>query len=318
MFWCLVLSLATCAKAQAEDELTARGRLFPGVGPGLKSVVRGPDGNLYVLSAPGGSVLVFDEAGKLVRKIPDPAPGERGIIFGEDLDVDAKGSVYVADRGANAVRIWDPDGKSRSFSVNAPISVVSLPDGEVAVVTFSEPYLVVVFGRTGRVVREFGEPEQVTERRDLNRFLNLGRALGDASGQLYYAFQYLPEPLVRQFDRHGYGRQDIAYTAIEAMPEAQAVRREIDRQEKKSSAPSFKKVLTAIGVDRTTGEVWMALHNTLLRFDKDGSRRASYQLYTRDGMRLDASVVVVEKNKLIIGADPLGVFEFARPDLSEK
>jgi len=60
--------------------------------------------------------------------------------------------------------------------------------------------------------------------------------------------------------------------------------------------------------------VWIALHNTLLHFDKDGNRRASYQLYTAEGARLDASTILVEKDRLLIGSDPLGIYEFERPD----
>jgi hypothetical protein len=72
-------------------------------------------------------------------------------------------------------------------------------------------------------------------------------------------------------------------------------------------------VLTAVGVDRETGEVWMGVRNALLRFDKDGTRRASYQIYTPAGARLEASVILVEKDRLIVGNDPLGIYVFERP-----
>jgi hypothetical protein len=108
--------------------------------------------------------------------------------------------------------------------------------------------------------------------------------------------------------------QDIQYTALEAASEAQAVRREILRQEKHQKTPTFKRVLTAVGIDRAKGEVWMAVGNTLLRFDKEGNRRASYQLYTPEGARLEASIIVIEPDRLLIGSDPLGIYEFDRPD----
>jgi hypothetical protein len=73
-------------------------------------------------------------------------------------------------------------------------------------------------------------------------------------------------------------------------------------------------VLTAFGVDPVNGDVWMALHNTLLHFDKDGNRRSEYQIYTKEGVRLEANVILVEENRLLIGSDPLGVYEFLRPD----
>jgi len=119
---------------------------------------------------------------------------------------------------------------------------------------------------------------------------------------------------VRQYDRLGYAGQDVQYTALEAMPAAQAARKEIVRQERRGDQPSFKRILTAVGVDRANGEVWIALYNTLLHFDKEGNRRATYKIYTPQGARLEANTILVEQDRLIIGSDPLGIYEFARPD----
>jgi len=163
-------------------------------------------------------------------------------------------------------------------------------------------------------VREFVDPEPLAERAELNRFLNIVQLATDAQGHLYYAFAYVPEPTVRQYDRLGYAGQDIQYTAMDAMPAAQAARKEILRQESKGLQPSFKRILTAVGVDPANGEVWIALYNTLLHFDKEGNRRATYKIYTPQGARLEANTILVEKDRLIIGNDPLGIFEFERPD----
>ena len=67
-------------------------------------------------------------------------------------------------------------------------------------------------------------------------------------------------------------------------------------------------------MDPVNGDVWLALHNTLLHFDKEGNRRSEYQIYTKDGARIEANVLLVEEDRLLIGADPIGVYEFARPD----
>src|SRR5208282_5980050 len=175
--------LAGWALGQDEGELVAKKRLLPGVGPGLRAVKRGADGNYYVLSAPGSSVSVFDGSGKLVKRVPaydeskgpgaPPAPLAT-ITFGEDMDVDAEGTVYVADRGANAIKIWDAKGNERVIKISGPVSVAALPEGEVAVATVPEPHMVMVFDKNGRDVREFGDPEPISERPELNRFLNIG------------------------------------------------------------------------------------------------------------------------------------------------
>lgn len=319
---CLAVSLAQPVLSQDEDDvLTAKARLFPSIGPGLRTVRVGPDGSTFVLTAPSPTVSVFDKDGKLRKAIPSypdgsgPASQElRAISFGESMDVDSDGTVYVADRAANAVKIWDAQGNARLISVNSPVSLAALPEGEVAVATLREPRLVIVFDKKGREVREFGDPEEITDRRDLNRFLNIGQLLTDATGRLFYAFAYTPEPTVRLYDRAGYAVEEIQYTALDAAPAAQAVRHEIQRQDKKNSAPVFKRVLTGVGVNRETGEIWMATGNNLHRFDKEGARRSSYKLYTPEGARLEASIVLVLPDRLIIGSDTLGIYVFDRPD----
>lgn len=322
--WCLLACFAGSALGQQYDgDLTATKRLLPAVGPGLRTVKRGADGNYYVLTAPGSSASVFDVTGKLLKKVPDyegskvpsaQSPQLAAITFGEDLDVDAQGTVYVADRGANAIKIWDTKGNARMFKIDAPVSVASLPDGEVAVATMREQHLVIVFDKTGRDVREFGDPEPISDRPELNRFLNIGMLVTDGGGLLYYAFPYLPEATVRQYDRYGYGGQDFQYTGVDAWPAAQATRKEIARQEQRGEPPVFRRTLTAVGVEQSSGEVWMALGDKLLHFDKEGNRRATYLVYTPEGARLEANTILVDKDHLIIGSDPLGIYQFDRPD----
>ena len=322
---CLLAACATIASAQYEGELTAKRRLFPEVGAGLRALKRGDSDKTYILSSQG--LMVFDAKDQKTLTIGSPAayapaskttaPGAPapGITFAEDFDVDAAGQIYVADRGANLIVEYSADGNQlKSFHVNSPLSVAVLPDGEVAVATLHDSHLVVVFDKNGRDIRDFGELEEISSREDLNRYLNSGYLATDARGNIYYAFIYTPEPTVRQYDRNGYASQTIQFTEIEAFAAAQAARKEIERQERKGKQPAFKPILTAIGVVRASGEVWIALHNRLLRFDKDGYRKATYQLYTPDGARLDANSILVEKDRIVIGSDPQGVFEFDRPD----
>jgi hypothetical protein len=324
---CLLLSVATAATAQIDADLVAKRRLFSPMGPGLKQIREGTDGKIYVLASPSPGLVVYSpEARRLLtmREASDLPPaalaeakasGEILVEFGEDFDVDADGNIYIADRAANTVQVYSGQGKHlRTFSVNEPLAVAALPEGEVAVGTMRKPSLVSVFDKNGRLVREFGDPESLTERTDLNRYLNLGEFATDALGHLYYGFKFFPEPTVRQFDRFGYAGEDVRYTAIDAFPEAAAMRREIARQERRGEPPQFKQVMTAMGVDKETGEVWIAVGNRLLRFDREGNQRAEFRIYTPKNSRLEAVAIVVEKDRLIIGGDPLGIYEFERLD----
>jgi hypothetical protein len=317
----LALALASAA-SEVDDQLMARRRAFPSIGPGLRALRHGRDGKYYLLASPNVGIAVFDSQEKQLTVIGAPPASPASdkaahtpIAFGEDCDVDAQGNLYVADRGYNLVNVFSPAGALlRSMQFNSPTSLAALPEGEVAVTTPRGPHLVTVFGPAGRVAREFGDPEQLSERNDLNRYVSIGRLASDPEGHIYYGYTYMPEPLVRQYDRFGFAKQDFQFTNIDAFSEARAARREIERQEKRTEPPSLQRILTAFGVDPVNGDVWIALHNTLLHFDKDGNRRSEYQIYTKDGARIEANVLLVEEERLLIGSDPLGVYEFARPD----
>src|SRR5579871_4204009 len=307
---------------QIEGDMTAKSRLYGSIGPGLRAVRRSADGRTYILASPSPGLVVFDANGRQIYNVAESAsapgskPSTAGITFGEDCDIDPDGRTYIADRGSSMVDIIGPDGTfADSFAAPAPVSIAWMGEGEIAVATLREDHLVIVYDKRGHITRDFGDPEQISDRDDLNRFLNIGELATDAAHHLYYAFNYTPEPTVRQFDRNGYSAgPDVQYVAVEAAPRAQAIRREIVKQEKARKAPSFKRILTGFGVDPANGEVWMAVGNTLLHFDKDGNRRATYQMYTPEGARLEANTILVEPERMIIGGDPIGIYEFQRPD----
>jgi hypothetical protein len=306
-------------------ELTANRKLFTEVSSGLRAIREGPDGRIYLLVSPQPGILVFEANGKPLMQIGAALSSiagvktrPAGITFGEDCDVDSEGRIYVADRGANAVLIFSKDGTLlHSIPVTTPVSLAALPDGEVAVTTWRDPHLILVFDKNGRDVREFGEPEPMSDRDDLNRYLSTGLLATDAQGHLFYAFPYMPEPTIRQYDRFGFAGQEIAYAPIDALQVAQATRKEIQRQENRREPPLLKRNLTAITVDRSNDEVWVAMHHVLLHFDKEGNGVASYLLYTPQGSPLEITSILVNKERLLIGSESVGVYEFLRPDKHE-
>jgi len=318
------LALAAPTGAQVESELLARRRVFPEIGAGLRAIKRDTAGRYYVLSAPGPAVLVYDAAGQRVGQIPrlsappgapiPPVSKDAVLVYGDDLDVDSAGRIYVADRGANTVKVFNPEGTlALAILVAAPTSVATIPGGEVAVAAMKSPRLVSVYDARGKVVREFGDPAGIAERTELKRFLNIGRLASDAAGHIYYAFSYLPEPTVRKYDRYGYAAFEIELTSLEFQPAAQAARREIHRQER-GGTPSLKPIVTAVAVDAATQEIWVALGGLLIHFDSEGSCRSAYRTFTPEGARLEAMAILVEPDRLLLGADPLGIYEFPRPD----
>src|SRR5260370_24150040 len=106
---CVVACACGSAVAQEESELTAKLRILPGIGPGLRTMKRGADGRYYVLASPAPGLMVFDGAGKQLLSVNEFPASTAGaskshpplIAFGEDCDVDAEGKVYWAARGAS-------------------------------------------------------------------------------------------------------------------------------------------------------------------------------------------------------------------------
>jgi hypothetical protein len=304
---------------QVDVDLTARERVFPGVGAGMKELKRDSVGRYYILAAPAASVSIYAADGKPIGPIPAAPSKDSAIAFAEDIDVDAAGRVYVADRGANAIKIFDVGGRlAISIPIVAPTAVAALPSGEVAVASLRSKHLVTVFDARGKWIRDFGDISDLAEHEQLNRFLNIGHLATDAGGHIYYGFSYLPEPTVRKYDRYGYAASEISLTSLEFQPAALAARREIWRQDQRSGEVSLKPVINALAVEPQTQEVWVALGDRLLQFDRDGNRRGSYRTFTSDGARIEPTAILIEPSRLVLACDPLGIFEFARPDKREK
>jgi sugar lactone lactonase YvrE len=180
-----LLTVALAAQQSVDSELIAKSRLFPSITSGAVAIRRDAGGRYVVLTERAG-VQMFNAKGQPAGHAPaDPSPSA-AISFGADLDLDEQGNIYVADRAANAIEVYSPSGTLlRTLHVVGPTSVAVLGSGEVAVASLRSPKLVTVYGEEGQVVREFGEPEQIAGREELNRYAHIGRLSRDSSGRLY-------------------------------------------------------------------------------------------------------------------------------------
>jgi hypothetical protein len=298
---------------QFESDLVAQRRVFDAVGPGFRAIHRGPNGNYYILTAPSAAVQIYDGAGKRVGQIPaETAAKGASLVYGESFDVDREGNLAVSDRGANAIKIFARSGAlSTTIPVSGPASVALLPGGEVAIASANLPRLISVYDFAGRQVREYGDRAEIVEESDINNKVNIGHLEADETGNTYFAFDYLPEPTARKFDRAGYLTMEISLKTLEFQPAAQSARRAIARSDR--GTPALHRIITAIGVDPQTQEVWLAIGTLLMRFDKDGQRLASFRAYMPGGARIEASTILVERDRLLIGSDPHGIYEFPHP-----
>jgi len=309
----VVLAAALSASGGEDTDLVAKARLFPSMGAGVTAIRSDGAGRYYVLTERGG-VEIFTAKGEHAGHVPADAAPAGAIVYGDDLDVGPDGRCYVADRAANAVKVFSPAGRfERKLEIAAPTSVALLPGGEVAVASLRAAKLVSVFNAEGRVVRQFGEPEELTGREELNRYANAGRLTRDSSGHLIYSFTYLPEPTVRRYDRFGYSDFQLVLSTEEFLPAALAARRVLAGDDPKARV-ELHVILGAVAVDPASGEYWIGVGGRLLRYGADGADRGSYLIFTPEEQRLVARAVLVEAKRIVVASNELGVFDLPRPE----
>jgi hypothetical protein len=310
----LSTAAANNTEEDAAQEIFARARVLPGIGPGLIALKRDAAGRYYAAGSPGNVVSIFTADGKRAGEIPDassPDPKKNAkIVFADAMDVDSTGRVFVADRGANAVKIFAPDGSlAVTIPVPGPTSIAALPGDEFVVTSLRYRRLMMIYGDGGTLTRAIGDPGDFSAHFDPNRMPDLGRVSADPAGNIYFVFSFLPVPTVRRFDRFGYAGTEISLDQF--APNAKS--RDLLSLDRHDDPPATKPVIDALGVDPVTQEIWIAVGNDLLRFGNLGVPIASYRTLSPAGARLVPKTILIEPNRLLLGTDSFGVFEFAKP-----
>src|SRR6201987_4370716 len=110
---CLTFLSTVSAVAQIYAGMVGKRRLFAPVGPGLKQIREGSDGKIYVLASPFPGLVVYSPEARRLLTMREAsgltaaalteakASGPVLVEFGEDFDIDADGTIYIADRAAN-------------------------------------------------------------------------------------------------------------------------------------------------------------------------------------------------------------------------
>lgn len=310
--------LVAAARTQIEvPDIAARGRLFPELGPGLRGIKRNSNGRYYILAAPASAVSVYGGDGKRVGEIPAASSQTVKIVFAEDIDIDAGNRLFIADRGANAVKIIKVDGSlDTSVPVLAPTSVAALPGNEFAVTSLRSDRLVTIYSEQGKLIRSFGDPHDLPSSADSKRFIDRGRLSGDSLGFIYFAFTFVPNATIRKYDRFGYSAYEISlpHPDERSASSSQTPGVDILALARRNQSVAVQATINAFGVDPVSQDVWMATGDLLSHFDKNGAFAASYRTATADGTRLEPSAILIEPDRILLAADPLGVYEFSRPD----
>ena len=209
----LLASSFPSAKGQEiRSVVEPRARVFASVGPGVTALKRDSAGRYYILAKPATVISVYDAEGNRIGQTPNANSHGAVIRYAVDIDLSSSGNLFVADRGANAIEIFSPDGSLvAKVPVVAPTSVVALSGGQFAVTSLTSTRLVQIIDERGKVIRSFGDPQYITEdEAGKDRVIDWGKITGDSAGGLYFAFTSLPQPTVRKYDRFGYVAYETA------------------------------------------------------------------------------------------------------------
>ena len=288
--------------------------MFPEIGPGVAAIKSDASGRYYVLAEPATAISIFQADGKRIGAIPNANSHGAKIVYAQDIDVDAKGRLFVADRGANAVKIFEPDGAlDAAMPVPAPMSVVALSGGDFGVASLRSAKLVSIYDAQGKLSRSFGEP--APQSGELSRSATVpGRIYGSAASYIYCTFSDLQDLTLRRYDRFGYAAYEASVPASDFTAEGRAKRWTSITIDQGGSTASTKPAIRALAADPFSQDVWAAIGDELVHFDKDGNRRAAYRMSTTDGARIEATAILVERDRLLVAADPLGIFDFPLPE----
>jgi hypothetical protein len=211
-----ILGVALPASGQGIKRImVARARVLEDFGPGIAEMKGDGHGRYYILAKPANVIWIVGVHGQKLGQIPSAnTPAANAIQYAVDFDIDPNGRILVADRGANAVKIYQPDGSfSKKVEVYAPTSVVALVDGEFAVSTLRPKRLILVVNDDGELLRSFGDPADVGLDASKAPLMSLGKISGDSTNHVYFAFTTLNNPMIRIFDRYGYAHGDATVTA---------------------------------------------------------------------------------------------------------
>ena len=205
---------------QAEYYLGAVAKLLPSVGPGLRALVRNATGHYYALVEGKHFIAEYSPNGALVREIPVVITPQSTIVYGVSLSIDQSGRLYVADQGANAVKIFDPNGELLAVvKASAPVSVQGIQEGEIAVQQLGSTHLVTVLDRRGAEMRRYIELPPTSERHN-GRLPQHWRFYSDSRGNIYCSLPAAADWVIRKYDLYGVAHYDMSIPSDEFGPES--------------------------------------------------------------------------------------------------
>ena len=323
-----ILSVFFALPLQAQPiDWKATQAVFQEAGRLASAVRRDPAGRYLVLQSRPATIFAFDEDLKFQGKYA-LHNGRATLSFAEDFAVGEEGKIYVADRGAQAIKILTPSGELlQAISFPQPVSVAVI-GGDIFVSSVQARELISLVNGGGKVIREFGALQEVADRADLQRTFNIGLVRRDDAGHIYYLFRYLPTPTIRKYSPLGHLVAEFQLTAatlprLQPSPgkEAPPVRPgeqppRITREQRvieRATAMTPRDVLTALAVDPQTEELWVGAGRSLVHYDREGRKLGEWRALDPNGAPIEIDDLLLEPGRVMVVSTGRGIFLFPLP-----
>ncbi len=301
-----------------------------------------PTGRLYVADRGANEIKIYAANGTLTGRIPVTAPVSVAALPGGEIAVASLASKRFVDVfDANGRRIRSIGGVSDSTDISTASAILSrgyFTDDDAGHFYYSLTYLadptIRKYDEYGYAAYEIAIPADQFIAQDEGNTIKFGlRPSGPGERQANSTDQgigaYGGAGIGREMGGFGggmhheggggegeggggYGGGEHAGGQY-AHRDTTGVRASVKIQVRNRQA-ELKPEFSAVGVDPATQEVWAAVGNLLFHFDKDGNRMAAYSLYSTEQAFIKPNIILVEPDRLVIAADPFGIFAFPRPD----
>jgi Carboxypeptidase regulatory-like domain len=291
------------------------------------SIVNGSDlqvdssGRVYIADLAANAVRIYSAAGILVGKIHVPAPVSVEPLSDGEVAVASLSSKYLVD-------VYN-EGKGEVYRSFGDISDTDVERCDPTILSCT-------------VVKQDTDP-----------LMNRRWFYGDSAGNVYVNPVNLTAPTIRKYDSDGFlayesilplnhpasaadnsnwtmdprmsgGRATTGGGAVPgtspggggmrgARMQGEGMRLGLQITQGADSARS-NPVIDAIGVDPKNSEVWATIGANLVHLDQDGNLEGYYCLSTSDQAPIKVSTILVEPNRILLGIDPFGIFQYPRPD----
>ncbi len=323
----LLAFLSSLAPAQLAD-WKATQPIFLEAGSRVSAVRRDAAGRYLVLQSRPATLFVFDGNLKWLGKYV-PQRGQDTLSFAEDFTVGDDGKIYVADRGAQAVKILSPSGElQQAIPFPQPISVAATAEGEIFVSSAQARVLVSRVDSAGKVIGEFGALQEFAGRADVQRTFNIGLVRRDRAGHIYYLFRHLPRPTIHKYSPLGHLVAEFElvgqslprpqppppkelFPARPGEPPPRVTKTE--RAIQRAAAMTARDVLTALAVNPQTEELWVGAGSSLLHVDREGRGLGEWQAVDPGGAPIKIDDLLIEPDRVIVVSAGRGVFLFPLP-----